>query len=879
MHLILTHEQADFDAVASLLAARLLDPEALAVLPRRLNRNVRAFLTLYGDGLPFIEFDDLPRRRIDRLTLVDTQSPVSVKGYRQRTQVHVIDHHPFDQGLDPSWTSHIEEVGATTTLLVETLEEAGIELDLVAATLLMLGIYEDTGSLSYPGTTPRDIRACAWLLDCGASLTIAADFLNHPLSSEQRHLYNRLLEAAETYEFQGLSVVVACGSVEDMADEISTLAHKLRDLFDPDGLFVLVMLDGGVQLVARSTTELLDVGEVAEYFGGGGHSRAAAALIRDRSIEQVCEELRAFLPTVVKPAKTVGEIMSRGPQLLNPEDLVVDAAERMQRFGHEGYPVVDGSRVVGLLTRRAVDRAMTYGMGKNPISSIMEAGDLVVHSGDSVQHLQRVMIQYGWGQVPVADLETDEIIGIVTRTDLLKTLGAAVDDTPMTSLADRLKNALPPARLELLKLVARQAEEGNDALYIVGGFMRDLLLGAPSVDFDLVVEIDAIGLTQRLVDIYGGRISSHRRFGTAKWRLDREQPKLLQDLGGRLVEADELPESLDFVTARTEFYLHPTALPSVERGSIKLDLHRRDFTINTLALRLDGRYYGQLLDYWGGSRDLREGLIRVLHSISFVDDPTRMLRAVRLEQRLGFEIESRTLDLLKQALPLLDRVSGERIRSELILMFKEDHLLEIMARLEEIGLLGAIHQAFTWDAWLKARFEEARAFIPPQEWYLTITPKREFLLYSLLCFRLSTEEAKAVCNRLHLPASIKTDILEVNRLGYELHVSSKGIKPSEVVARLEGSREEAVVAAWLALADRPEARDALYRYLAEWRMVTSQADGDTLRALNLPPGPVYRRILWSLRAAWLDGVISTAKEEAALLHRLVEEAKAHNEGA
>jgi len=522
---------------------------------------------------------------------------------------------------------------------------------------------------------------------------------------------------------------------------------------------------------------------------------------------------------------------------------------------------------------------MTYGMGKNPISSIMEAGDLVVHPGDSVQHLQRVMIQYGWGQVPVADLETDEIIGIVTRTDLLKTLGAAVDDTPMASLADRLKNALPPARLELLKLVARQAEAGNDALFIVGGFVRDLLLGAPSVDFDLVVEIDAIELTQSLVDVYGGRISSHRRFGTAKWLLDREQPNLLQDLGGRLVEADELPQSLDFVTARTEFYLHPTALPSVERGSIKLDLHRRDFTINTLALRLDGRYYGQLLDYWGGGRDLREGLIRVLHSISFVDDPTRMLRAVRLEQRLSFEIESRTLDLLKQALPLLDRVSGERIRSELILMFKEDHLLEIMTRLEEIGLLRAIHPTFAWDEWLKIRFEEARTFTPPQEWHLTITLKMEFLLYSLLCFRLSAEDAKAVCHRLHLPASIRTDILEANRLGYELHALTEGIKPSEVVARLEGSREEAIAAAWLALADRPEARDLLYRYLTDWRMVTSQADGDTLRTLNLPPGPAYRRILWSLRAAWLDGVISTAEEEAALLHRLIEEAKDHSENA
>ena len=379
MHLILTHEQADFDALASLLAASLLNPEARPVLPRRLNRNVRAYLTLYGEGLPYFEFEDLERRQIESITLVDTQSMSSVKGFSSTTSVHVIDHHPLSPDLPATWRQHIEETGATTTLLVEGIQEMGIEIDLISATLLLLGIYEDTGSLTYGGTTPRDVRASAWLLDHGASLKVASDFLNHPLSAEQIQLYDQLFESAETHTFFGMTVVITHASVREFVDEISTIAHKLRDLFDPTGLFVLVGLNEHVQLVARSTADELDVSMVASHFGGGGHSRAAAALIRDQSVEQVRQELVRILPNIAQPEKTVGEIMSRGPQLLSPTSTVAEAAEKMRRSGHEGYPVVERGNVIGLLKRRAVDRATAHGLEKMAVSSVMNAGS---HRGD-----------------------------------------------------------------------------------------------------------------------------------------------------------------------------------------------------------------------------------------------------------------------------------------------------------------------------------------------------------------------------------------------------------------------------------------------------------------------------------------------------------------
>jgi tRNA nucleotidyltransferase (CCA-adding enzyme) len=873
MRLILTHEQADFDAVGAALAARLLDPDALAVLPRRLNRNVQAYLTLYGDGLSFLDPRDLPRRRIERVTLVDTQALPSLRGLTPGAEVQVIDHHPAAEGAPPEWRRRVEEVGATTTLLVEALQDSGVEPpSLLEATLLLLGIYEDTGSLSYGSTTPRDLRAAAWLVECGASLSLAADFLNNPLSPDQRKLYDRLLEGAETHAFHGLSVVIACAPALGVTEEFSTLAHKLRDLFDPAGLFVLVEIDGHVQMVARSSTDSLNVGEVAEHFGGGGHDRAAAALIRGRSSRQVRQDLLDLLPSRVHPLQTVGEIMSLRPQLLSPTASVREAAEWMQRFGHEGYPVLERGRVVGLLTRRAVDRAMAHGMGDQPVSRVMDAGDLTVSPGDSVQHLQRVMIQHDWGQVPVADDRTGKIVGIVTRTDLLKTLapsGAIADD-----LLVRLEQSLPPARYRLLRTIGEEAEALGAALYVVGGFVRDLLLGVPSVDLDLVVEGDAIALARSLAEAYGGRTSSHHRFGTAKWHVDPQAPALCRALG-LAPGTDGVPSSLDFVSARTEFYLHPSALPSVARGSIKLDLHRRDFTINTLALRLDGRHFGQLLDPWGGGRDLRQGLVRVLHSISFVDDPTRMLRAVRLEQRLGFTIEARTLELLGQALPLLARVSGERIRNELQLTFLEPGLPSTMARLHQLGLLAAIHPALFWDPWLEGRFEEARAFSAPASWRLQGQPQRESLLYAVWLFQLGEEDARAICDRMHFSLATRGVILEAHRLGREMAGGLARLSPSEVVLRLETAREAAIAAAWIAMPAPREARTVLAQYLSEWRFVAPAADGEALRALGLPPGPAYREILGTLRAAWLDGEIRTPEQEQAMLGRLASQATVH----
>ena len=291
MHLILTHEQADFYAIGALLGAALLNESATPLLPRRTNRNVRSFLTLYGADLPFMDARDLPAESIDQVTLVDTQGLITLKGITSKTRINVVDHHQAHPDLSKEWTVTTDRVWACTTLFVESLMEHNGALSVIHATLLLLGIYEDTGSLTYASTTQRDARAVANLLEMGASLRIASEYLNPPLSAEQRRLYDRLLVSAETHVIHGQNIIIARASAEEITEEISSVAHKLRDLLDPDALFLLANTLEGIRLVARSTSDGINVSEIAAHFGGGGHERAAAALIHAANLPPTAKPL------------------------------------------------------------------------------------------------------------------------------------------------------------------------------------------------------------------------------------------------------------------------------------------------------------------------------------------------------------------------------------------------------------------------------------------------------------------------------------------------------------------------------------------------------------------------------------------------------------
>jgi tRNA nucleotidyltransferase (CCA-adding enzyme) len=471
-----------------------------------------------------------------------------------------------------------------------------------------------------------------------------------------------------------------------------------------------------------------------------------------------------------------------------------------------------------------------------------------------VQKLQDVMMEHSLGQVPV--VEGGEIIGIVTRTDLIKLWSAPPQRLRRVEIAQLIEKALPASLLKLIHKASQTAAQMDYSLYVVGGFVRDLLLGTPTLDLDLVVEGNAIALAKRLRRQVGGRVKSHARFGTAKLILDEH--------------AFPIPY-LDFVTARTEFYEHPTALPQVERSSIKQDLHRRDFTINTLAVCLDPDRYGELLDFYGGEQDLKRGLIRVLHSLSFVEDPTRMLRAARLEQRLGFRIEERTEELVGNALDLLDRTTGERIRHELYLILEEEVPEEALRRLDELGVLGQIHPGLRCNDWVRERFRKLRESLEAGSWKLAISDQQleiSILYLALLTYRLSASDLASFIERLKIAGEDAALLRQVNELQSSTGELAQERQPSAIYRLLEHYSVPAIFVLWIATKSEL-VQEQLELYHRKLRFVEPEIDGEYLKAMGLRPGPLFGQILSALRDARLDGEVSSLEEEKALVDKLL----------
>lgn len=899
IEVILTHEHTDFDALASMQAAALLFPDAIPVLPQQLNRNVSEFLALYKNQFRFVKASELPRTHVKRAILVDTRSANWTRGMDKRTQFYIIDHHSVHVELPADAQVWTDEVGANTTMLTERLIRERIHLSPVQATLLTLGIHEDTGSLTYASTTARDARCLAWLLEPerGVNLSVVNHFLNHPLSDAQRALLEALIENSEFLDIVGHTIVIAQAEAPGFTDEISALAARLRDFHETDAIFLIIDLGDLIQVVARSSTDEIDVGEIMRGLGGGGHTRAAAAPIhgRDLTTGEIRNRLLKLVHETTRSATTVRDIMSSGrPKTLPPDMTVAEAHELMQRWGHEGFPVVapplevgEPERLLGVLTRREADRAMSHHLGDQPVSRFMRAGTVMVHPNDSIPMLRRTMIESNWGQIPVVN-ERGEIIGIVTRTDLIKLWDdVRRPEREPAAIARKLRQTLTPAQHHLLRLIGREVDRLNYTVYVVGGFVRDLLLDGKtkrilSLDMDIVIEGDAIKFAEQVETLYGGRVVRHKRFRTAKWLLDDpDHPVrwdlLFADMAEPPVAGAEtsLPAHLDFVTARTEFYTAPSVLPTVQSSSIKLDLHRRDFTINTLAVCLNPNRWGELLDTYGGLNDLEQGRVRVLHSLSFVDDPTRILRAVRYEQRFDFTIEPRTLELLMDALDLLEKVSPARIRHEMERILQEEEPEKTLCRLDELGVLARLHPDLNAGEWLAVQFARLRAArSAPDADPALVAERIERLYFGLMTCGLSPEAIQEVVERFGLRGETRRLIESLGALEANLEaLRAPDLRPSQAVRILDRSAPAARALLRLVLQGGDEgdkaALDALERYEEAWQYVQPALDGHDLQAMGIPRGPRYGVILSRLRAARLDGEIHTREEEAAMVERML----------
>jgi len=864
--LIVSHTNADFDALASMVAASLLYPGALMSLPAGADRNVREFLALHGDLITLVPPQDVPLDRVARLIVVETQHATRLGRFAALigtpgVTVRLYDHHPPFQPTIPA-EARIEPYGANTTLMVRLLREAGIPVDPLHATLFALGIYEDTGCLTFSTTTPDDAETVAWLLRQGANLDVVAAFITRALSEAQRAVLHQLLATAETHRVHGIQVLIATADARDNVDELALLAHKLRELESSDAVMALMRLDDVVLLVARSSVDAVNAAAVARHFGGGGHDRAASATIHDRTVAAVREELVAVLEREVRPRVTAATLMSYPVRTIPPDTPMAEAARLMLRYGHRGLTVVDDAgQVVGIIARRDVDRARHHGLGHAPVRGFMGRKVVTIAPETPLPEIERLMIEGDAGRLPV--MRDGKLVGIVTRGDVIRAIHGERYATHHTLYrgAGPARNiwalfaarAPEPSRALLLR-IAEIATGMGRTIFLVGGAVRDLLVGNETIDLDLLVEGEGIPLAEAVGRELGGRVVTHPKFHTGTVELP----------DGRTV---------DLATARTEFYQYPAALPTAEHSSVREDLYRRDFTINAMAMQLNGDEPGRLLDPFGGSRDLAEGIIRVLHTLSFVEDPTRILRAARFAARFGFRMDERTEELARHAIAmeLLDRVSGQRIREELRAILGKPFPDVALRRLDDLGLLAALEPEWRLGgpapeygrledtlAWARAQPDVAAHMIEP-------AAQRLLLVFC----RLTAAGAARLVERLRLPVREK----RLARLAPMLPalvpaLAAASLKPSELDALLRPLNVPLCLAL-LALAESPVVWARVQQYLTDLVHVPVPLTGDELKALGVPRGPAFARIVARLRALRLDGDIRTRDDAVDAAKRLL----------
>jgi tRNA nucleotidyltransferase (CCA-adding enzyme) len=875
MDVITTHLNADFDGLASMVAGRKLYPGATLVLPAGAQEPVRSFLALHDVGITRLK--DLDLTQVTRLIIMDAHEPDRLGPLKslwdnRKVLVHIYDHHPLSDGLARAEYTHTDSVGATVTLLIEQLKAKGLALNPFEATVLATGLYEETGFMAFPSTTPRDLEAAAYVLRMGADLTAVTDTLKRPLDPEQITLLNDLLHNSETMYVDGRKILLATSTYDRYRGDYAEVVHKLADLEGLDAVIAAIALDDKVQVIGRSRRADIDVGQLARRFGGGGHAVASAATVKGKTLIEIREQLTEWLTAHVKPHLLAAHVMTVPPKVVSDTSTAAEVETALTKYGVNAMPVIDGRRRYrGLITRETIQKALFHHLQDTPVKDLMQTDAYIASSETPFRDVESHMLERNQRFVPI--LDRSKVIGVITRTDLLRALHRDVlmaaharskgDEPPVSrhtrNVRSRLKARVSDESYRLLTSAGELAERRNVSAYVVGGFVRDLLLDRQNLDLDLVIEGDAIAYARALSRELHGAVEAHDRFGTAVITLP----------GGR---------KLDIATARTEYYEYPTALPTVERSSIKKDLYRRDFTINTLAISLNPQRFGVLLDFYGGQRDLKDGVIRVLHSLSFVEDPTRVFRAVRFEHRFGYRLGKETLSLIKGAvkMDLFHRLSGSRLLTELVLLLSEEEPRHAIARLGQLDLLRFIHpklRPMPQTTTMLKHIEDAL------HWYRLLyldRPLEAWLVYFIALMDILPADAmEETLARLTVPERHATRIRMARAQAPELLRRLErrpALRPSESYRMLKTLPDETLLFL-LAKSGSETVKRQVTAFFTTYQHVKSTITGTDLRALGVKPGPIYTTILSRLLDGRLNGDLKSEADERTLAMQLIKEAQ------
>ncbi|OLO40658.1 hypothetical protein BTR23_06660 [Alkalihalophilus pseudofirmus] len=849
MQIIISHVNTDFDGLASMLAAKKLYPNAKMVISDKQNAAVKQFLAIYRDSLDLVQDHLIDWSTVTELILVDVASLTRTGEYtknlnRDNLKITVYDHHPTQEGDVVSDKGAIEAVGATVTLLIEEIRQRSFTLSPFEATVFGLGIYTDTGSFTYSNTTSRDLQAASFLMENGMSLEIIQRFSDQMLFQQQQEIFNHLLLHSSEFEMDGLNIIVSSYQQKKFQGGLSTLTRKLLETTGADAVLTIVEMQKRIYIVGRASSDRINFLPILYEWGGGGHEKAGSATLKHADLETVVKKVTNNLELILKPAITAKVIMASPVKTIPPEMKIEEAGHLMYRYGHTGFPIVKEDKLLGIISRRDLDKATHHGLGHAPVKAYMSSKVISIGPNTSLEEIQTIMIKHDIGRLPVVD--NGKLVGILSRTNVIEILHnqALKEDLQQSAMNDlqnnlraKMKNRLPTDVFQLLKEIGTTATKTNMSVYLIGGIVRDILLGRVNDDIDIVVEGDGIAFAHNLESDYGGEVLTHEDFGTATWT----HPTGLK---------------IDITSSRLEYYDCPAALPDVEHSSLKEDLYRRDFTINAMAICLDRKNFGQLVDPFLGKTHLEEKTIKILHNLSFIEDPTRILRAVRFETRFQFSMDEQTKELALISIDKMKALSATRVNHELEKLFNDASPSRAMQRLFELQFwqqFGINDDQATQSYNHAVQLENVYKNYQSDR---TSSESPSWFMYFLIPFYYANDVDAAK----HFALTKKDGKLlkEVSALN-SIHDWQNLKSCGELHRILKVYSVETIL--FYTSKEQSDSHPYMFEYLQKRSHLRMLLTGEDLKSHGLEPGPVFSKVLLDLEVAILNEQI-TNKDQA-----------------
>jgi len=855
----MTHTNADFDALAGMAACARLYPGAVLMFPGSIEQNLRDYIEKYRSELPEI----IPPRsfdfgKVERFILVDVAARGRLGTLSQvigNKPADVYDHHPGQCDIKGESVVN-EEAGAVTSILTEILESRRVKVTPFEATLFLLGIYEDTGFLTFPTTRPRDFEAAKRCLGWGAQLTEISRWLHRRLTENQLRIVTRLVENLEYIVVGGVRVHITTFVSAEFVPDLSFLVHELLSLEDLEAIFLVTYLESRVHIIARSRTPLVDVGKVLEAFKGGGHPSAASATIKGKTLDEakraLVEQILVRDPVGYKAKDFCQREFARGSSGLT----INQALEEMNRERINALPIFDGPSLTGVVNRQEVDRAIQHKLGKNPVTTLIAQAPLLVDPETPVEIVYKKMLERS-ARIVLVGGSPVKVEGLISRMQMFKQLYEKSSHDPVKSFGGTpstgeilrvMDSFFSKEESALLRSLGKLALSKGMRCYLVGGVVRDILLHNEVKDLDFVVEGEASELVSDWAGANGGRVRAHSPFGTAIWMKPGE---------GRW----------DFATARSEYYEFPGALPVVTEAPLTKDLARRDFTINSMAISINPDDFGTLMDPFGGIKDLRQCQIKILHGLSFVEDPTRAFRAVRFAAKLNFLLSRETKQQISNALRqgVFQNLSPKRVLSEMIEILRSPGAVEALRLLEELQILKLFWGTLKLTPKLKERLYKAQKVA---DFFEVNFPKENFDRASLMILsltdRLANREIPGFIKAYPFPKKMKELLLTYRETTWSIRKKFEfGRKTRGEAFGIFESQPLILLLHYLSRCEREEEETLLRNYILRDRFVTLEIDGDDLKKAGLVPGEHFARALLETKAAKVEGKLRSRKEELA----------------